>query len=92
MLFRQHGLHQNENLEHFLLDCDALDTTRRNMPALQRPYNENKNLIMANFLLFNVTLLKFSINNMQLAKTSYTVTVIFILLSVRMKNKNKTFI
>ena len=45
--------HANENLEHFLLDCDALDTTRRNMPALQRPHNENKNLIMANFLLFN---------------------------------------
>ena len=45
--------HQNENLEHFLLDCDALDTTIRNMLAPQRPYNENKNLIMANFLLFN---------------------------------------
>ena len=23
------------------------------MPALQRPYNKNKNLIMASFLLFN---------------------------------------
>ena len=36
-----------------ILDCDALNTTRRNMPALQRPYNKNKNLIMASFLLFN---------------------------------------
>ena len=44
--------HANENLEHSLLDCDALNTTR-NMPALQRPYNKNKSLIMASFLLFN---------------------------------------
>ena len=28
-------------------------STRNNIPALQRPYNENRNQIMANFLLFN---------------------------------------
>ena len=45
--------HTNEDLEHFLLDCEALTSTRNNTPALQRPYNENRNQIMANFLLFN---------------------------------------
>ena len=45
--------HTNEDLEHFLLDCEALTSTRNNIPALQRPYNENRNQIMANFLLFN---------------------------------------
>ena len=45
--------HTNEDLEHFLLDCEALTSTRNNIPELQRPYNENRNQIMANFLLFN---------------------------------------
>ena len=45
--------HTNEDLEHFLLDCEALTSTRNNIPALQRPYNENRNQILANFLLFN---------------------------------------
>ena len=57
--------HSDENLEYFLLDCDALNTTRRNMPALQRPYNKNRNLIMANFLLFNEDTIEINKNDLQ---------------------------
>ena len=43
-----------EDIEHFLLDCEALTSTRQYVTRLQRPYKENREThILAEFLLFN---------------------------------------
>ena len=44
-----------EDIEHFLLDCRALNTTRRHIIGLQQPYKQDRNDIIAEFLLFNIT-------------------------------------
>lgn len=41
-----------ENLEHFLLHCTELNTTRRGIKTLQQPYKEDIDDIIAEFLLF----------------------------------------
>ena len=40
---------ENESLQHFLLDCTTYNEERTNL-ALQRPYNEDKDKIMGNFM------------------------------------------
>ena len=42
-----------EDIEHFLLDCEALTSTRQYVTGLQRPYKENRETHIAEFLLFN---------------------------------------
>ena len=42
-----------EDIEHFLLDCEALTPTRQYVTGLQRPYKENRETHIAEFLLFN---------------------------------------
>lgn len=44
-----------EDIEHFLLHCQALNDTRKKAICLQKPYNENEMDIIADFLLFNET-------------------------------------
>ena len=44
-----------EDFEHFLLDCRALNTTRRHIIGLQQPYKQDRNDIIAEFLLFKIT-------------------------------------
>ena len=43
-----------EGIEHFLLDCKALTSTRQNIIGLQIPYKENRETHIAGFLLFNI--------------------------------------
>ena len=42
-----------EDVEHFLLDCEALTYTRKYVIGLQRPYKENREIHITEFLLFN---------------------------------------
>ena len=42
-----------EYIEHFLLDCEALTSTMQYVTGLQRPYKENRETHIAEFLLFN---------------------------------------
>jgi len=43
---------ENEDIQHFLLKCSALITTRKTIIELQRPYNKDYDDIIAEFLLF----------------------------------------
>ena len=42
-----------EDIEHVLLDCGALSSTSQYVIGLQRPYKENRETHIAEFLLFN---------------------------------------
>ena len=42
-----------EDIEHFVIDCEALTSTRQYVTGLQRPYKENRETHIAEFLLFN---------------------------------------
>lgn len=46
--------HTYEDLEHFLLQCPSLMETRKECVLLQQPYNEDREKIIAMFLLFDV--------------------------------------
>ena len=41
-----------EDIEHFLLDCETLTSTRQYIIGLQKPYKENRDDHIAEFLLF----------------------------------------
>ena len=41
-----------EDIEHFLLDCETLTSTRQYIIGLQKPYKENGDDYIAEFLLF----------------------------------------
>ena len=43
---------ENEDIQHFILECSTLNTTRKNIIELQRPYNKDADDIIAKFLLF----------------------------------------
>ena len=48
--------HEYEDLEHFLLMCDSLKSTRMKIVGLQRPHYEDHHhheITIAQFLLFN---------------------------------------
>ena len=45
--------HEYEDLEHFLLMCDSLKSTRMKIIGLQRPHYEDHEITIAQFLLFN---------------------------------------
>ena len=45
--------HEYENLEHFLLMCDSLKSTRIKIVGLQHPHYEDHEITIAQFLLFN---------------------------------------
>ena len=44
---------ENENMEHFLLECKALDNERKEIVELQRPRIENKNELLSQILFRN---------------------------------------
>ena len=45
--------HEYEDLEHLLLICDSLKSTRMKIVGLQRPHYEDHEITIAQFLLFN---------------------------------------
>ena len=41
-----------EDIHHFLMECTAITDTRKNILGLQRPYLEDEDRTIAEFLLF----------------------------------------
>ena len=46
---------ENEDIQHFILECSALRATRKTITGLKRQYNEHADNIITKILLFGKT-------------------------------------